>query len=210
MAPITTGTSVLALKFKDGVLLACDTLASYGSLARFPHVQRLRSIGDNTLIASSGDFADFQMLMDFFEQEVLLEQSLEDGYVRSPSEYHQLLTRVLYNKRLKMQPWWLQCVFVGFHQDKSFLASTDLRGTHFEDDYAATGYGSYLATPLFRKYWRPDMTLDEAKNLLLECVKVIIARDGRTHSRWQFGMITAAGTGIDEPTEIDISWRIAQ
>ena len=32
--PIVTGTSVLGIKYKDGVMLAADTLASYGSLAR--------------------------------------------------------------------------------------------------------------------------------------------------------------------------------
>ncbi|CAB1103648.1 unnamed protein product [Ectocarpus sp. CCAP 1310/34] len=38
--PIVTGTSVLGIK--DGVMLAADTLASYGSLARYKNVERLK------------------------------------------------------------------------------------------------------------------------------------------------------------------------
>lgn len=53
---------MLGLKFKDGVMMAADTLASYGSLARFKDVQRLRAIGDYTCIGAGGDMSDFQYL----------------------------------------------------------------------------------------------------------------------------------------------------
>jgi 20S proteasome subunit beta 7 len=40
--PYVTGTSVLALKYKDGVLMACDTLGSYGSTKRYKSVERMK------------------------------------------------------------------------------------------------------------------------------------------------------------------------
>lgn len=58
--PIVTGTSVLGLRYKDGVMLATDTLASYGSLARFMDIQRLEKVGRNAVIGASGDMSDFQ------------------------------------------------------------------------------------------------------------------------------------------------------
>jgi 20S proteasome subunit beta 7 len=61
-SPIVTGTSVLGLKYKDGIMMAADTLASYGSLARFKDVQRLRAVGDYTCIGAGGDMSDFQYL----------------------------------------------------------------------------------------------------------------------------------------------------
>lgn len=61
-SPIVTGTSVLALKFKDGVMLAADNLASYGSLARFKDVERLKAVGEYTVIGAGGDMSDFQHL----------------------------------------------------------------------------------------------------------------------------------------------------
>jgi hypothetical protein len=42
--PIVTGTSVLGLVYDGGVLLAADTLLSYGSMAKAQNVQRLRII----------------------------------------------------------------------------------------------------------------------------------------------------------------------
>lgn len=38
---MVTGTSVLGIKFKDGIMLAADTLASYGSLAQIRDMKRL-------------------------------------------------------------------------------------------------------------------------------------------------------------------------
>jgi len=61
--PIVTGTSILAIKYKDGVMLAGDTLASYGSLARFRDVERIRKLGNYTVIGGSGEYSDYQHIM---------------------------------------------------------------------------------------------------------------------------------------------------
>ena len=56
-----TGTSVFGVKYKDGVVFAADTLGSYGSLARYPDIERVIKVNDNTVVACSGDIADFQV-----------------------------------------------------------------------------------------------------------------------------------------------------
>lgn len=53
---------MVALAYDGGVIVAADTLGSYGSLARFTNVSRLYKFGSNTVIAYSGDTADFQQL----------------------------------------------------------------------------------------------------------------------------------------------------
>eukprot|EP00956_Cyclotella_meneghiniana_P005505 scaffold7035_cov68-Cyclotella_meneghiniana.AAC.1 len=51
--PITTGTSVLAIKYRSGVLLAADTLVSYGSMAKYKNARRLLPVNSSTLIGGS-------------------------------------------------------------------------------------------------------------------------------------------------------------
>lgn len=41
-------------------MLAADTLASYGSMARFMDVHRLCTVGDNAVVGASGDMSDWQ------------------------------------------------------------------------------------------------------------------------------------------------------
>lgn len=60
-SPIVTGTTVLGMKYKGGVMLAADTLASYGSMARYKDVRRIRQVGESTLIGASGEISDFQV-----------------------------------------------------------------------------------------------------------------------------------------------------
>ena len=53
--PIVTGSSVLAVKYDKGVMIAADTLASYGSLARYKDVRRIIKVGDRTIMGASGN-----------------------------------------------------------------------------------------------------------------------------------------------------------
>ncbi|KAG2352329.1 hypothetical protein BDR07DRAFT_1383630 [Suillus spraguei] len=58
--PIVTGTSILAIKYKNGVMMAADKFASYGSLTRFKDVQCLHQVGNYTMIGAGGDISNFQ------------------------------------------------------------------------------------------------------------------------------------------------------
>ena len=43
--PMVTGSSVVGLTCCDCVLIAADTLGSYGSLSRFKSISRIKSVG---------------------------------------------------------------------------------------------------------------------------------------------------------------------
>lgn len=66
-SPMVTGTSVVGVTFDKGVMLAADTLGSYGSLARFRSISRMRKVTDSCAVAASGDYADFQYMDRLFE-----------------------------------------------------------------------------------------------------------------------------------------------
>jgi 20S proteasome subunit beta 7 len=65
---MVTGTSVLGIKFDGGVMLAADTLGSYGSMARFRSLPRLCGVGDFTCIGGSGDMSDFQYISSHLQE----------------------------------------------------------------------------------------------------------------------------------------------
>ncbi|KAI7984587.1 Proteasome subunit beta type-4 [Camellia lanceoleosa] len=46
--PYVTGTSVIGIKFKDGILMAADMGGSYGSTLRYKSVERLKSVGKHS------------------------------------------------------------------------------------------------------------------------------------------------------------------
>lgn len=135
--PIVTGTSVLAIKYKDGIMMAADTLgttlfcsqytihahtslhtASYGSLARFKSIQRLHSVGEHTVIGASGDLSDYQYIQSLLDEVMIEEFSAADGHSLSPDEIHEFLSRVMYSRRSQMNPLWNSILVGGFKNGK--------------------------------------------------------------------------------------------
>jgi 20S proteasome subunit beta 7 len=86
------------------------------------------------------------------------------------------------------------------------LGLVDLRGMNYQDNTAATGYGNYIARALLRKHWREDLTREEAKKLLEDCLRVLFYRDARSANRIQIADITEKGIQISEPYELSTDW----
>ena len=53
------GSGIVALKYKDGVVLCSDTQCCYGGFAKYRNVKRIEKLNDNVMFASSGEFSDF-------------------------------------------------------------------------------------------------------------------------------------------------------
>merc|ERR1712159_314517 len=150
-SPIVTGTSVLGMKYDGGVLMVSDTLGSYGSMARFKGIERLKQFGDSTVVGGGGDISDFQYIEELLTSLIDEDSVHHDGSRLDTRAIHKYVSRIMYNRRSKMNPLWNELVVAGFHAGQSFLGTCDLTGTQFEDDIMATGYGKHLALPLMRE-----------------------------------------------------------
>jgi len=206
--PLVTGTSVIGIKYADGIMMAADTLASYGSLARFRNIERIRIVGKNTLVAGSGEYSDFQYIMVSLEELVDSDNALDDGHHLQPKEIYSYLTRMLYNRRNKFDPLWNQIIVAGVSdKNQIFLGQVDLMGTAFEDNTLATGYGAFIARPLLRHAYRPNLSEAEAKDVLERCMRVLYYRDGRSLNKIQIAKATATTIEISKPYELPTEWR---
>lgn len=204
--PITTGTSVLAIQYKDGVMLTADTLVSYGSLARFRSCSRIKKVGEYTILGASGEYSDFQSTSVMLDELIDRDHAYEDGAKLHPHEIFSYLGRVMYGRRNKFDPLWNQYILAGFRDGKSFLGQVDLYGTAFQDSTLATGYGAHIARPLMRKAYRPDLSEEEARKVLEDCMRVMFYRDARTINKIQLAKVTAEGIVVSEPYALATEW----
>jgi 20S proteasome subunit beta 7 len=117
-SPIVTGTSVLGIKYNGGVMLIADTLASYGSMARFMNVPRISKVNKNTVIGGGGEYSDLQAIKRLLHELTLEDFLANDGREVGPSEVHRYLTRVMYQKRTKVDPLYNQILVGGFDSGK--------------------------------------------------------------------------------------------
>ncbi|KAI8441474.1 hypothetical protein MSG28_015068 [Choristoneura fumiferana] len=209
-SPITTTTTVIGVKFDKGCVIAADMLGSYGSLARFRDCPRVTKVNDLILLGNGGDYADYQYLKSIIDQKIIDEQCIGDGLQLKPRSLHCWLTRVLYNKRSKMDPLWSNYIVAGIQDGEPFLGTVDKLGTAYEDAAIATGLGAYMATPLLRDAAdKGPLDQESAKALVRKCMEVLFYRDARSFWRYQLGVVTAAGVTIDEPTDLKHDWSLA-
>jgi len=229
--PYVTGSSVLAMTYKDGIMMASDTLGSYGSLARFRQLRRIRKIGDtNTVIGGTGEYADFQALIKELEELTNRDYARDEGQKKTPKEIWNYLTRRLYGQRNRFDPFWNQLIIAGIQPNNKksdsnnnnnnnkefspFLGYVDLQGTSFEDVTLATGYGSHLARPMLRnkqhldENGRSTINEQETRAILEDCLRVLWYRDARTINRVQICKITTAGVEISEPFKLHEDWSV--
>ncbi|KAL1696484.1 nucleophile aminohydrolase [Schizophyllum commune] len=211
--PIVTGTSVLALKYKDGIMLAADNLASYGSLARFKDVQRLHAVGDYTCIGASGDMSDLQYIQGLLDSVMIDEFTAADGHTLGPKEVHEYLSQVMYARRSKMNPLWNSLLVGGYKDGERFLAYVDLLGVTYSSSTLATGFGAYLAQPLLRKAVEGNedtLTEQDAEKIIEDCMKVLFYRDARSLNKFQIAKIDAMGVTISESRSLETHWSFAE
>jgi len=207
--PIVTGSSVLGIKYKGGVMLAADTLASYGSLAMFKDMRRISKTGTFTLVGASGEMSDYAAITQKLEELERENANFDDGFQRGPQEIYHYLRSLMYERRNKFDPLWNDVVVGGFKDGRAFLGCVDLRGTAYTDDIIATGYGSHLAMPIMRNKWRPDLEEGEARALLEDCLRVLFYRDCRALDTIILSKASAEGTLVSEPYKLKTDWTSA-
>lgn len=207
LQPICTGATVIGLKYDGGVMLAADTLVCYGNSSRYRDVCRMVKAGEFSLVGASGEFSDFQhldKLIDELDNEDFLS---EDGIKLGPKQYSSYIGRVMYNRRSKFNPLYNQFVIVGKkNSEPAHLAFVDHQGTYFEENFVATGFGTHLAMPLLRNEWKPSLSLDEAKALVVKCLQVCFYRDCRAYNKIHIGTCDGSRVAISEPIALDHFW----
>jgi 20S proteasome subunit beta 7 len=222
--PIVTGTSVLAIKYKDGVVIAADCLASYGSLARFTDVKRLRRFNSKAVVGFGGDVSDMQHLdrmltsLDVREQYQAPDSSPDAEADLNAKNLHTYLSKVMYHRRSKFDPLWNAILVAGLDsKDEPFLASVDLLGTTFESPTLATGFGAHLAQPILRRVV-PDeaaakkLDRETAVEAVKECMKVLFYRDARSLDKYSIAVVSREdGVDLKHDEKLENqSWQFAE
>lgn len=211
--PIITGTSVIALKYKDGIIMAADTMGSYGSLMRFNNIERLVKVGLETVVGISGDISDMQYIHRTLDELETTEEIYDsDGghNLRAPN-VHEYLSRLMYHRRNKMDPLWNAIIVGGFNDDRTpFLRYVDLLGVTYGSSTLATGFGNHLAIPLLRRLIPSDpdyvnVLEEDAKKVVMDCMRVLFYRDARSLDN--FSVVTIRNNG-DNDAEFDFEKKI--
>jgi len=187
-----TGTTVVAIKFDRGVVIASDKRASTGTLMVVDKAtKKLYEITDNIVMGAAGVVADIQMLAKILSAEVKLKE-LRSKIKVTAEEAANLLSRIMYS--YKFFPFFTEIIIAGKDKDDfSIYVLDELGGLTKHDDFIATGSGMMYALGVLESNYRKGLTKEEAKELARKAILAAIERDLGTGEGIDIYVITEEG-----------------
>jgi len=168
------GATTIGIVCKDGVILASEKRVSYGNLVLSRAGKKVFKITPNVGAACAGLVSDMQILVREVGAYANLFR-LEVGRSISVRAVAKLMSNLLFRRRLF--PLITQTVVGGIDEDGPSLYVLDLLGSNIPDNYTAVGSGAEMAIGVLEESYKPDMTVEEGRNLAVRAIKSAISRD---------------------------------
>ncbi len=170
---LLTGTAV-GIKVKDGVVLASEKRVAYGFYLLSKSGKKVFKINDKLGLASAGILADMQTIAKIIRADLNL-YYLDTKTTPTVRAAAKLLSLILFQSRI--MPYICEIMVGGVDDEGPHLFVLDPAGSVIEDDYAALGTGAKIAIGILESLYRPDMSLNEAKELAIKAIKQATSRD---------------------------------
>ncbi len=184
------GATTVGVVSPEGTILASEKRVSYGSLIVSKGVKKVFRITDRIGAACAGLVSDMQILAREVEAFANLYR-LDFSRPISVRAAAKLMSNLLFNRRLA--PLIAQTIVGGIDDEGSSLYALDILGSLIPDKYAAAGSGTQIAMGVLEQDYREDLTIREAKDLVVRAIKSAISRDIMSGDGIDFLIITKEG-----------------
>jgi proteasome beta subunit len=192
------GTTTLALKCVDGIIMATDTRATMlpGFVAH-KKVKKVYQVTRNIGMTMAGVPAEALNLLDILKANASIYnlQRKREAPVKSIAN---LAASVLFSQRY--YPYAVQIIVGGYDSEGYHLYSLDPFGSAIEDEVIATGSGSPVAYGVLESGYNKQMTLKEGLSLAANAIRSAMKRDVYTGDNFDIATITE-DQGYSELTE---------
>lgn len=177
-----TGTTILGMKCKDGVVIASERRATMGTLIAHKTTKKLYKIDEHLALATAGLVGDLQVLSRYLTAEANLYRLKREG--KMPIKSAATLMSNILNQR-KFYPYYVQLVMGGWDSTGGHIYSLDAAGGAIPDKYTAGGSGSPFVYGVLEDLYKDDLPVDEGVNIAIRAISAAMGRD------------SASGNGID-------------
>jgi proteasome beta subunit len=192
------GTTTLAIKCVDGVIMATDTRATMlpGFVAH-KKVKKVYQITRNIGMTMAGVPAEALNILDILKANASI-YNLQRRREAPVSSIANLAATVLFSQRY--YPYAVQIIVGGYDSEGYHLYSLDPFGSAIEDDMIATGSGSPVAYGVLESGYNKQMTLKEGLSLAANAIRSAMKRDIYTGDSFDIATVTK-DQGFSELTE---------
>ncbi|CAL9663077.1 Proteasome subunit beta [Streptomyces sp. enrichment culture] len=170
------GTTILALTYRDGVLVAGDRRATAGNLIAQRDLEKVLPADDHTAIAIAGSVGLALDMVKLYQVELAHFEKIEGTPMTLAAKATRLATMIRQNLGLAVQGLAVVPLLAGYDGTapegrRGRVFSFDVAGGRYEKHgFHAEGSGSPYARGALKKLYRPDMSRDEAALAALQAL----------------------------------------
>ena len=192
-----TGTSILGITCKDGIVMAADRRATAGNLILSKNSQKAIQINDYLVTSGTGGAADVDMLQKIVRAELKLKE-LRSKTRPSVKDAANLISSIAYRniRNFSTIPFIAGILVAGLNEDGSTeLYSVEPAGSIMKvEDYDANfGSGMPFILGLLERQYKKDISVKEGVELAVEALKSSTQRDSASGNAIDVFTITKDG-----------------
>ncbi len=180
---VPEGTTVLALRYAAGVVMAGDRRATAGNVIAHKRVQKVFPADDYAAVAISGTAGMAEELIKLFQTELEHYEKIEGTRLSLEGKANYLARMVRSHLPLAFQGLVVVPLFCGFDEVERTgkLYTFDVVGGRYEEqDYATTGSGGAEAKSFLKASYHPGLDEDAALRLGIEALVAAAEEDTAT------------------------------
>ena len=179
----THATTIAAIRYADGVVMAGDRRATAGSSIAHRGMEKVQPADRHSGVAFSGSAGIGMEMVRVFQLQLEHYEKVEGSLVSLEGKANQLSQLVKSNLSMAMQGFVVVPLFAGYDTARSTgrIFSYDATGGHYEEtDFQATGSGGRDARSTIKLGWREGLSQDDAVELAIRSLYEAADEDSAT------------------------------
>ena len=215
--PVPHGTTVLGLKYADGVIMAGDRRATSGYTVADAKMRKVFAADDYSAIAIAGAAGQAIEMVKLFQLELEHYEKITGDRLSLEGKANRLAQMIRSNFPLAMQGLVVVPLFGGFDHatGEGRIFYYDATGGRWEeDDYQTTGSGGQPAKNSLKKRWHPGLSRPDALRVAVEALvdasEDDVATGGPDPNRRIFpNALAVTASGAEDVAEDEIAGAVA-
>jgi proteasome beta subunit len=181
--PVAHATTVVALRYADGVVMAGDRRATAGNIIAHRAMEKVFPADHYSAVAIAGSAGMAVEMVRLFQVQLEHYEKVEGATLSLEGKANQLAQMVRQHLPMAMQGFVVVPLFAGYDTARRVgrIFSYDATGGHYEDtDFQATGSGGRDARSTIKLAWREGLSQDEAVTLAIRSLYEAADEDAAT------------------------------
>jgi len=181
--PVRHGTTVVALRFEDGIVMAGDRRATEGNVIAHRAMEKVFAADRHSAVAIAGAAGPAIEMVKLFQTQLEHYEKVEGVVLSLEGKANQLGQMVREHLPMAMQGLVVVPLYAGYDvaAEQGRIFTYDVTGGHYEEaDHAATGSGGRDARTAIKLGWRPGLGRDESIDLAVTALYEAADEDSAT------------------------------